>query len=152
MTMRILKNNDKKDNKFLRKKTAPFDFDAYSKDELRELIKGMKETMRDANGVGLAANQVGIDARFFVVEFEDKFYAIFNPEITKVSKEQTSFEEGCLSVPDEYEELARANEITLKGLDRNGKRVKMRVWGHLAQVFQHEVDHLNGKLFIDYKK
>lgn len=149
MAMRILKNNNKKDNKFLRKKTSLFDFDAYSKDELRELIKDMKETMRGANGVGLAANQVGIDARFFVAEFDDKFYAIFNPEIAKLSKEQTSFEEGCLSVPEKYGELSRASEITLKGFDRNGKRVKMSVWGHLAQIFQHEVDHLEGKLFID---
>ena len=150
--MRILKNNNKKDNKFLRRKIAPFDFDAYSKDELRELINDMKEIMRDANGVGLAANQVGINARFFIVEFDDKFYAIFNPEIVKPSKKKDTFEEGCLSVPEDYGELERASEVTIKGFDRNEKRVKMRVWGQLAQVFQHEVDHLDGKLFIDYLK
>jgi len=150
--MRILKNNNKKDNKFLRRKTPPFDFNAYSKDELRKLINNMKETMRGANGVGLAANQVGINARFFIVEFDDKFYTIFNPEIVKPSKKKDIFEEGCLSVPEDYGEVERASEVTIKGFDRNGKRVKIRVWGQLAQVFQHEVDHLDGKLFIDYLK
>lgn len=149
MAMKILTINNKKDNKFLRKKTALFDFDAYSKDELRKLINDMKSTMRNANGVGLAANQVGINERFFIVEFEDKFYAIFNPEIVKFSKKKNSFEEGCLSIPEEYGELERPSEITIKGFDRNGKRIKMRIWGHLAQIFQHEVDHLDGKLFID---
>ena len=147
---RILKTNNKKDNKFLSEKTSPFDFDSYGKDEIRKLVNDMRQTMRDADGVGLAANQVGIDKSFFVPEFDDKFYAIFNPEIMKESREKYSIDEGCLSIPDAYGNANRPSEITLKGFDRNGKRVKMRVWGHLAQIFQHEVDHLNGIFFTDY--
>ena len=62
------------------------------------------------------------------------------------------FEEGCLSIPENYADVPRASEITIKGLDKNEKRVKMRVWGHLARIFQHETDHLNGKLFTDHIK
>lgn len=149
---RILKTDNKKDNKFLRKKTSLFDFDSYDKDEIRKLINDMRQTMRDADGVGLAANQVGIDKSFFVAEFDGKFYTIFNPEVTKKSREKYSIDEGCLSIPDFYGNANRPSEIALKGFDRNGKRVKMRAWGHLAQIFQHEVDHLNGILFTDYLK
>jgi len=144
---RILKTDNKKDNKFLRKKTSPFDLDAFDKDEIRKLIDDMKQTMRDADGVGLSANQVGIDKSFFVAEFDGKFYAIFNPEIVKKSREKYSIDEGCLSIPEAYGNANRPSEITLKGFDRNGKRVKMRAWGRLAQIFQHEVDHLNGIFF-----
>ena len=150
--MRILTIDNKKDKKFLRNKTKPFDFQAYSKDDLRDLLNEMRKTMEEANGVGLSANQVGIDASFFVAEFAGKFYTIFNPEIVKISKETNMFEEGCLSIPENYADVPRASEITIKGLDKNEKRVKMRVWGHLARIFQHETDHLNGKLFTDYIK
>ena len=149
---RILKTDNKKDNKFLRKKTSSFDFDSYDKDEIRKLIDDMKQVMKDADGVGLAANQIGIDKSFFVVDFDGKFYTIFNPEIVKKSRERYLIDEGCLSIPDVYGNANRSSEVTLKGYDRNGKRVKMRVWGYLAQIFQHEVDHLNGILFTDYLK
>ena len=148
--MRILKVNNKKDNKFLRKKTAAFDFGSMTKAELRTLIAEMKKTMHDAEGVGLSANQVGIDASFFVAEFENKFYAIFNPEIIKFSKETDVLEQGCLSVPDKRVEVTRPFEVVLKGFDKNEKRLKIRAWGFLAQVFQHEVDHLNSVLITDY--
>lgn len=150
--MKILKISDKKDEKFLRRKTVPFDFGSLSKDEMRELINDMRNTMKKADGVGLAANQVGIDKSFFVAEFDGKFYAIFNPEIVKKSKEEDSLEEGCLSVPGGFGDVKRASEITIKGFDKNGKRIKMRAWGHLARIFQHEVDHLDGKLYIDHLK
>src|SRR3989344_194473 len=150
--MRILRINNKKDKKFLRKKTAPFDFNSMSKSELRELLSGMRKAMKESDGVGLAANQIGISSRFFVAEFDRKFYAIFNPEITSFSKTKELLEEGCLSVPGNADEVSRHTEIVIKGYDRNSKRVKMRAWGRLAQIFQHEVDHLNGKLFVDYIK
>mgnify|MGYP001570707958 CR=1 FL=1 len=150
--MRILKIEDKKDKKVLRKKASVFDFDSMSKSELRELLGEMRKTMKDADGVGLAANQIGISSRFFVAEFDRKFYAIFNPEIVSFSKTEDVSEEGCLSVPGTPGEVSRYTEITIKWYDRNGKRVKMRAWGSLAQIFQHEVDHLNGKLFTDYIK
>lgn len=150
--MKILTINDKKDNKFLRKKTAVFDFDSFSKDELRKLINDMKKIMHDADGVGLAANQVGLGLSFFVAELDGKFYVFFNPEVIKKSEEEDVMEEGCLSIPGKSGEIKRATEITIKGFDRNGKRIKMRAWGHLAKIFQHEVDHLSGKLFTDYTK
>jgi len=136
----------------LKKKTSLFDFDSMNKKEIRKLIADMKETMKDADGIGLAANQVGIGISFFIVNLDDKSYAIFNPEITKQSKETEILEQGCLSVPEEHVEVGRPSEIVLKGLDRNGKRIKIRAWGMLAHVFQHEVDHLSGKLITDYKK
>ncbi len=110
--------------------------------------------MRAARGVGLSANQIGLPHRMFVAEIPSqdgilKFYAVFNPTIEKYSKEQDFLEEGCLSVPGTYGEVKRSLEVVLKGLDKNGKVVKMKAWGLLAHVFQHEVDHLDGKLFID---
>ena len=150
--MRILKIENKKDKKVLRKKTSAFDFNSMSKSELRELLSGMRKAMKESDGVGLAANQIGISSRFFVAEFDRKFYAIFNPEIVSVSKIQDVLEEGCLSVPGKSGEVLRSSEIVIRGYDKNGKRVKMRAWGHLARIFQHEVDHLDGRLFIDYIK
>ena len=150
--MRILTINDKKDNKFLRKKVSSFNFDSTNRGELHKLVGDMKKTMQSADGVGLAANQIGISSSFFVAEFDRKFYAIFNPEIIKKSEEEDVMEEGCLSIPGGSGKIKRASEITIKGYDKNGKRVKMRAWGNLARIFQHEVDHLSGKLFIDYVK
>ena len=150
--MRILKIENKKDKKVLRKKASVFDFNSMSKSELRELLSGMRKAMKESDGVGLAANQIGISSRFFVAEFDRKFYAIFNPEIVSVSKIQDTLEEGCLSVPGNADEVSRHTEIVIKGYDRNSKRIKMRAWGRLAQIFQHEVDHLDGRLFIDYIK
>jgi len=149
--MKILKISNKKDNKFLRKKTAPFDFNSMTKDELRILINDMKETMRSAEGVGLSELKSKVDASFFVAEVEDKFYAIFNPEIVKTSTDTEPLEQGCLSVSDKRVDVTRPYQITLKGFDKNKKRLRLKAWGFLAHVFQHEVDHLNGKLITDYK-
>jgi len=113
--------------------------------------------MRVARGIGLSANQIGLSDRLFVAEVPDqdgvlKFYAIFNPVIEKYSKDYDFLEEGCLSVPGSYGEVKRSLEVVLKGLDKNGKAIKIKAWGLLAHVFQHEVDHLDGKLFIDKAK
>jgi len=169
--MKILTINDKKEGKFLRRKTANFDFSKFDKKELNELIKKMRETMTKAIGIGLSANQIGLNLRFFVVQISDKplkrdennkiilpstksmkFYAIFNPEIVKTSKEKIIMEEGCLSVPGIYGLVERPEKITLTGYDKNGKKLKIKAWGLLARVFQHETDHLNGILFIDKAK
>jgi peptide deformylase len=118
----------------------------------------MRIQMKAANGVGLSANQIGISERFFVGEIPDsqgkpKFYAIFNPKITKVSKKKTETqEEGCLSVPEIWGPVERYSEVVLEGQDSTGKKVKIKAWGLLARMFQHEVDHLDGKLFIDRAK
>jgi len=113
--------------------------------------------MRAANGIGLSANQIGLDYNCFVAEVPDpqggtKFYAVFNVRLEKLSAETTLFEEGCLSVLQKYGEVERAEKVTVAGFDKNGKALKIKAWGLLARVFQHEIDHLNGKLFIDRAK
>lgn len=147
--MKILTTRNKTEEKFLRKKTKPFDFKSYPKKEIGSLIRQMRQIMKKADGIGLAANQVGLDFKMFVAEVDGKFYAIFNPEIAKTSKESDMLEEGCLSVPGDFDEVIRPAKVTLTGQDKNGKKIKIKAWGLLARVFQHEVDHLNGGLFID---
>ena len=163
--MKVLTIENKKEEKFLRKKAADFDFSTlstssglkFTKKELNRLTKDMRETMKEEIGIGLSANQVGLDMQLFVAEIplEDrtmKFYSIFNPKITKTSKETSILEEGCLSVPGFYGTVERPAKITLEGFDKNGRKVKIKAAGLTARVFQHEVDHLNGILFIDKAK
>lgn len=142
-----------KNNPVLRKKSEPV---KEITSEILGLIKKMKETLAAAeNGVGLAAPQVGKNIRLFVVspELAKEDHTIFiNPEITQISKAKTSEEEGCLSLPGDWRELARAEKVTIKALDENGKKFKMRVKGILARLMLHELDHLNGTLFVDYLK
>ena len=153
----ILLIDDKKSGKFLRQKTVKFDFGKYSKKEIQALIKSMREIMKQANGVGLSANQIGFFFRMFVAQVPDqngrpKFYAVFNPEIVKVSKEMEMLEEGCLSVPGLFGQVERHYRLTLTGQDSNGRKIKIKAWDLLARVSQHETDHLDGKLFIDRTK
>lgn len=142
-----------KEKDILRKKVAPFDFTKYTKKEITELVGAMRRAMKRAQGVGLAANQIGLNSAVFVAQVANKFYAIFNPEPLQIISEETEVvDEGCLSVPGKYGLTERALKVTLKGFDKNGKAVKIKAWGLLARVFQHETDHLNGKLFIDKAK
>lgn len=149
--------SNKNQEKVLRRKTAAFDFSRFTPQEIRALIARMKRIMHEANGIGLSANQIGLDFSLFVAEVPDsqgglKFYSIFNPEFEKVSEETVTTEEGCLSIPGVFGDVARARQVTLKGQDKNGRPVKIKAWGLLARVFQHEVDHLNGKVFTDRAK
>ena len=121
--------------------------------DLCQLIDDMVETMYEAPGIGLAANQVGKPVRLIVVdlqrpESEHGLIVLVNPKIIKAAGEVT-YEEGCLSVPDYYANVKRAEEVTVQGLDRNGKTFQIEASGLLAVVLQHEIDHLEGKLFID---
>ncbi|MDP3999283.1 MAG: peptide deformylase [bacterium] len=141
--------DSKSEEKFLRRKAVKFDFAKYSKKEIRELLQKMREIMQKANGIGLSANQIGLDFKVFVAQPDKKFYAIFNPELVKESGDPVLMEEGCLSVPLAYGVVERADKVVLTGWDQNNKKVKIKAWGLLARVFQHEMDHLNGKLFID---
>lgn len=162
--LKIITIENKRDAKFLRQKTAAFDFKKYSRKEIAELIKQMRQTMKTAQGVGLSANQLGLDLKFFVAQmpqdisinqrnpYKSVFYTIFNPEIIKFSKEKDVMEEGCLSVPEVSGLVERPEKITLVGQDKNGKKIKIKAWGILARIFQHETDHLNGILFIDKAK
>lgn len=156
-TKPIVTIEEKKGETFLRKKTIPFDFSKHENKELRELIKVMRVTMKRANGVGLSANQIGLSERFFVAEAPDaqgksKFYAIFNPVITKRSDDISVVEEGCLSVPETWGPTPRSYRVTLEGQDIKGKKIKIKAWGLLARIFQHETDHLDGALFVDRAK
>lgn len=125
--------------------------------ELQQLIEDMIETMRAEPGVGLAAPQVAVPLRLIVVEYgEDenpdsppKLYVMANPEITRASAETEMGVEGCLSIPGYVGEVERAAEIVVRGQNRYGKPMKVKAKGWLARIFQHEIDHLNGILFID---
>jgi peptide deformylase len=157
MADKILVVTDKKENRFLRKKTVAFNFAKHSKEEIRTLIQRMKKTMQEANGIGLSANQIGLLHRVFIAYLpaEDggyKFYSIFNPIIEKPSKATIPFEEGCLSIPGIYGTVERSDRLTLTGSDKHGKPIKIKAWGLLARVFQHEMDHLNGYVFTDRTK
>lgn len=154
---RIWKTDNKKEEAFLREKTAEFDFSKHSKKDVADLVRKMREAMHKANGVGLSANQIGIPYRVFVAQVPDaqghmKFYSLFNPKIEKPSEETETLEEGCLSIPETFGPVERAYRLTLAAQDKTGKKVKIKAWGLLARVFQHEMDHLNGRLFIDRAK
>jgi peptide deformylase len=115
----------------------------------KRLVKDMIKTMRDAPGVGLAATQVGILERVFVYEVEDQVGAIFNPVIVTASDDKESDEEGCLSLPGLVYQVERSTAVKIEGLDEKGRPVSIEADGLLARVFQHEIDHLDGVLFID---
>lgn len=117
-------------------------------DETRRLIEDMIATMHAAPGVGLAAPQVRVPERLFVYDVGDGPGAIINPEIVRQEGEELGVE-GCLSIPRLQGEVARAEKIMVRGLDRHGKKVRLEVGDFLARVFQHEIDHLDGVLFID---
>ena len=123
--MAILTIDNKDDEKFLRKKMREFAFEKYGKKEIRAFLKTMREVMHGAHGIGLAANQIGIDAAVFVVQNEGKSYALFNPIITHHSAEKNVAEEGCLSVPKRYGERERSERVVLEAFDANGRKIKI---------------------------
>ncbi|HUO52916.1 MAG TPA: peptide deformylase [Gemmatimonadaceae bacterium] len=118
-------------------------------DELRRLADDMFETMAAAKGIGLAAPQVGRRERLCVVDVDGARFVLFDPEITRTEGADTA-EEGCLSIPDVYGDVTRPASVTVRALDRDGKPFELEATGLLARCIQHEVDHLHGKLFIDY--
>ena len=133
----------------LRKTATPV---AQVNDALRELIDNMFETMYAAPGIGLAATQVDVHRRFLVADVSadnDDPHVLINPVILEKDGVQVS-EEGCLSVPGYYEEVERAAHIRVRYQDRNGDEIETEMEGLLAAVAQHEIDHLDGKLFVDY--
>ncbi|MBO1256807.1 peptide deformylase [Alteromonas sp. 5E99-2] len=121
-------------------------------DDIRKLVEDMFETMRDENGIGLAATQVNRHVRVVVMDVSEEQNTprvFINPEITKKNGSTIS-EEGCLSVPGNYAKVERAEEITVVARDKNGEQFELEADGLLAICIQHELDHLQGKLFIDY--
>ena len=119
-------------------------------DELRKLIADMFETMYAAEGIGLAAPQVGRSERLTVVDVEGKKFALINPEIVSSDNTTEKAEEGCLSIPDIYGDVDRPATVTVRFTDENGESREETASELLGRCFQHEIDHLDGKLFIDY--
>ena len=120
-------------------------------DELQQLIDDMFETMYSARGVGLAAPQIGINLRLAVIDVtpdKSKQFVLINPEILESHGEEI-YDEGCLSVPSAYDTVTRAARVKMKALDRHGKEYVLEAEGLLCEAIQHEIDHLNGKLFVD---
>ena len=116
--------------------------------KIQKLIKNMAETMYQSHGVGLAAPQVGFSKRVIVVDIGEGLHAVINPVITEKKGEELG-PEGCLSCPNEYGEVSRAKEITVEGLNENGEAITIHASDFLARAFQHEIDHLDGILFVD---
>jgi len=125
-------------------------------DDLRRLADDMLATMYDAPGIGLAAPQVGVGARLIVMDCVKEEgaapqpMALFNPEVIAASDETSIYEEGCLSIPEQYAEITRPAEVTVRWIDRDGVERRQDFAGLWATCVQHEIDHLNGRLFIDY--
>jgi peptide deformylase len=150
------------DNPTLRKKAhkvTTFD------QKFQTLVDDMVETMLDAPGVGLAAPQVNVPQRLIVVRLADDeeskqeygdqagvLYVVANPEIIKASKEMVEGVEACLSIPGYYGSVDRHESVVVTGQDRKGKAIRIKAKGWLARVFQHEIDHLDGRLYIDIAK
>ena len=136
----------------LRTVAAPVDPAGISSPEFQRVLDDMFETMYDAPGIGLAASQVDVHQRFMVIDISeehDQPLVFINPEITARDGEQV-YQEGCLSVPGIFADVTRADRITVKARGRDGQPFEMEAEGLLAVCVQHEMDHLLGKLFVDY--
>ncbi len=121
-----------------------------------KIANQMMDTMIKAPGVGLAANQVGVLKQIVTINYEDKEndkranYILFNPSIIEYSDDKVIMEEGCLSLPEQYADIERPKQIVLEYIDENEKTIKKEIDGYEARILQHEIDHLSGKLFVDY--
>ena len=139
-------------NPILRKKSAELGEDSIKSPETKELCFDMGKTMLEKDGVGLAAPQIGKNIRIIAVNIEGKPTTMINPKILKKSWRKEIDQEGCLSVPDTFGQVKRHKKISYCYFDNSGKKIKDAAEGLLARVIQHEVDHLDGILFIDKAK
>jgi peptide deformylase len=130
----------------LRKETAPIE---QITDEIRQLVADMFDTMYAAEGIGLAAPQVGRTERVAVVDVEGQKFTLINPEIVETEGSSRG-EEGCLSIPDIFGDVTRPSRVIVRALNEKGEQVEIEGTELLARCMQHEIDHLHGKLFIDY--
>lgn len=117
--------------------------------ELASLVDDMFASQRAAEGVGLAANQIGVPLQVAIIEIEDRITELVNPQVVKSSGEQLDWE-GCLSIPGYVAEVQRAAKVTVKARDRHGKEFRVKGEELMARALQHEIDHLNGLLYVDY--
>ncbi|HEX3927661.1 MAG TPA: peptide deformylase [Gemmatimonadales bacterium] len=120
-------------------------------EEVRAFVEDLFETMAAANGVGLAANQVGVARRVAVINAEGQTFAMINPRVSEPAGEDTK-EEGCLSIPDAFADVTRPERLVLEALDEHGAPFRLEAGGLVARAIQHELDHLDGVLFIDHLK
>lgn len=121
--------------------------------EIRQLIEDMFESMHAAEGMGLAAPQIDVSLRLAVIEWEGERFVFVNPTLTSLSKEKVLFEEGCLSLPQQFFWIERSEQVTVRYQDELGQDKKMKASGIMAIAIQHEIDHLEGTLIVDrYKK
>lgn len=153
-----------KDNAVLRKPALAVAESDISSAHIQNIIKDMSDTLRGTNdGIGIAAPQIGESLRIFVASEEAvapdpaakskaewQHWIFINPEITSIAKAHEDDTEGCLSVPNIYGITSRAKEITITAFDEHGKKVTRNATGLFARLFQHEIDHLNGRLFVDH--
>ena len=147
MILKIKKFNEK----VLRKKAVSV---KEINDEIKTLVSNMAETMIASNGIGLAAPQVGVSKQVIVIRADEDqtVLSLINPKIIKMSKEKVGAEEGCLSFPNIYIDINRSEEIEVEALNLKGKKVIFKAKGLLARVIQHEVDHINGVVFMNRLK
>ena len=150
MALRQIRGSE---DEILRKKSRDVEIDDITGEKIQTLIDDMIETMYKYNGVGLSAVQVGVLKRVVVIDIEDGEGArvFINPKITS-TKGEHEVEEGCLSFPNEYAKVIRPKELTVEALDRNGKKFSLKAKDLLAQAVAHEVDHLDGIVFLEKVK
>ncbi len=136
-----------KPNPVLKKISQPYEgkFD----EELQKLIQRMFQIMKKNQGIGLAAPQIGKNLQIAVIEVNKKKYVLINPKIIRKSQEQVETDEGCLSVPKIWGKVKRSSQVKVRAKNQFGKKISLKAEGLLAVVIQHEIDHLNGILFID---
>ena len=137
----------------LRTKAVPVDPAEVTTPAFQQLLDDMFQTMYDAPGIGLAASQVDVHKRFMVIDISEEHdtpQVFINPQIVGASESGRIYQEGCLSVPGIYADVIRSDVITVQALDRHGKPFSLEADGVLAVCIQHEMDHLDGKLFVDY--
>jgi len=139
-------------NSILLKKTKKIK--NYLDSEVQKLIPRMIEVMKKSNGVGLAANQVGKSLRLCIIEEKEqnKLFILINPTITAFSRKKVVLQEGCLSFPQKFFSISRPEKIKARYMDESGKKVKIKAAGLLARAIQHEIDHLDGIVFINRLK
>lgn len=136
-------------NPILRKKSVKIDLTEITGREFKKLISSMAKTMLKTDGVGLAAPQIGRNIRLAVINSKDGVFCLINPKLTKKSWAREPGQEGCLSIPGVFGQVKRHKKISLTYYDGDGKKIKLTATGLMARVIQHEIDHLDGVLFID---
>lgn len=136
-------------NKFLRQNTEDINIDQIKTDEIQNLIDSLIFTMKKKDGIGLAAIQVGINKSIVIINSKDEPLVLINPKIISKSFRKTTMEEGCLSVPNVYGAVKRPKNIKINAYDSNGQEINEKYTGLISKIIQHEIDHLNGILFID---